>query len=63
MKRAEDPRDRRSKLVSATAPGRTYEKLIAVRMAGVRRFVEGLEPAQREVLAAAVGPLVEGLEP
>ena len=62
--RAEDPRDRRSKLVAVTARGRrTYEPLIEVRLAGVRRFVEGLEPAEREDLAAAVEPIVRRLEP
>ena len=62
--RAEDPRDRRSKLVSVSARGRrTYETLIEVRLAGVRRFVEGLEPAEREGLAAAVEPIVRRLEP
>jgi hypothetical protein len=34
---------------------------VAVRAAGVRRFVEGLEPDEREALGAAVGPIVERL--
>jgi DNA-binding MarR family transcriptional regulator len=62
VKRAEDPHDRRSKLVSSTARGRaTYERLIAVRVAGVERFVATLEPEERDALAAAVNPIVERL--
>jgi DNA-binding MarR family transcriptional regulator len=62
LKRAEDPADRRSKLVSVTARGRaTYERLIAVRIAGVERFVETLEPDEREALAAAITPIAERL--
>jgi DNA-binding MarR family transcriptional regulator len=62
VKRQEDPSDRRSKLVSVTARGRaTYERVLAVRIAGVERFVESLEPDEREALGAAVGPIVERL--
>ena len=62
IRRQEDPDDRRSKLVTVTARGRaTYERLVAVRIAGVERFVEALEPYEREVLGAAVGPIVERL--
>jgi DNA-binding MarR family transcriptional regulator len=62
LKREEDPGDRRSKLLTVTARGRaTYERVVAVRAAGVRRFVEGLEPDEREALGAAVGPIVERL--
>jgi DNA-binding MarR family transcriptional regulator len=62
LKRQEDPSDRRSKLVSLTARGRaTYERVVAVRVAGVERFVEELEPDEREALGAAVGPIVERL--
>ena len=63
VKRAEDPADRRSKLVRPTARGRaTYERLIAVRVAGVERFVETLEPGEREALAAALNPIAERLD-
>ena len=56
LKRQEDPADRRSKLVSVSARGRaTYERVVAVRVAGVERFVEGLEPGEREALGAAIG--------
>ncbi len=62
LKRQEDPTDRRSKLVTVSARGRgTYERVVAVRMAGVERFVKGLEPDEREALGAAVGPIVERL--
>jgi DNA-binding MarR family transcriptional regulator len=62
VKRQEDPSDRRSKLVTVSARGRaTYERVLAVRVAGVERFVDGLEPDDREALGAALGPIVEGL--
>ena len=62
IKREEDPGDRRSKLVTVSARGRaTYERILAVRLAGVRRFVESLEPAESEALGAALRPIVERL--
>ena len=62
VKRQEDPSDRRSKLVTVSARGRaTYERVLAVRVAGVERFVESLEPDDRDALGAALGPIVEGL--
>ena len=62
VKRQEDPSDRRSKLVTLSARGRaTYERVVAVRIAGLERFVDGLEPDERERLGAAVGPIVERL--
>ena len=62
VKRQEDPADRRSKLVTLTARGRgIYERVVAVRVAGVERFVEELEPDQRDALGAALEPIVEGL--
>jgi DNA-binding MarR family transcriptional regulator len=62
VKRQEDPADRRSKLVSVSARGRaTFERVVAVRVAGVERFVEGLEPDERDALGAAIGPIVERL--
>jgi DNA-binding MarR family transcriptional regulator len=62
VKRQADPKDRRSKLVTVSARGRkTYERIVAVRMAGIERFVEGLEPDEREALGAAVAPIVERL--
>jgi DNA-binding MarR family transcriptional regulator len=63
VKREEDPRDRRCKLVTVTGRGRgTYERLTALRLAGIRTFVAGLEPAEQEGLAEAVGPVVRRLE-
>ena len=62
VKRQEDPADRRSKLVTLTARGRgIYERVVAVRVAGVERFVDELEPDQRDALGAALEPIVEGL--
>ncbi|HEX5894868.1 MAG TPA: MarR family transcriptional regulator [Thermoleophilaceae bacterium] len=62
VKRQEDPSDRRCKLVTLSARGRaTYERVVAVRIAGVERFVEGLEPDDREALGAAIAPIVERL--
>jgi MarR family transcriptional regulator, transcriptional regulator for hemolysin len=50
--REEDPRDRRCKLVSVTPRGRKlYERLMAIRLAGVRRFVDELEQDEQEALA------------
>jgi DNA-binding MarR family transcriptional regulator len=62
VKRTEDPSDRRSKLLTVTARGRgTYERLASVRAAGVRRFVEDLEPEERDALGSALHPIVERL--
>jgi DNA-binding MarR family transcriptional regulator len=63
VKREEDPRDRRCKLVTVTGRGRaTYERLTALRLAGIRTFVAGLEPAEQEALAEAVGPVVRRMD-
>jgi DNA-binding MarR family transcriptional regulator len=62
VKRAEDPSDRRAKLLTVTARGRsTYERLASVRAAGVQRFVESLEADERDALGAALHPIVERL--
>jgi DNA-binding MarR family transcriptional regulator len=62
VKRAEDPDDRRSKLLTVTARGRnTYERLASVRAAGVKRFIEELRPEERDALGAALHPVVERL--
>jgi DNA-binding MarR family transcriptional regulator len=64
VKRAEDPADRRSKLVTVTARGRsTFQRLLEIRAAGVKRFVEGLEPEERDALGSALHPIVERLSP
>jgi MarR family transcriptional regulator for hemolysin len=50
--REEDPRDRRCKMLSVTPRGRRlYQRLMAVRLAGVRRFVEELDNDEKEALA------------
>jgi DNA-binding MarR family transcriptional regulator len=63
VKREEDPRDRRSKLVTLTPRGRsTSERLLALRMAGIRAFVAELEPAEQEALGKALTPVVSRLD-
>jgi DNA-binding MarR family transcriptional regulator len=62
LKRQEDPPNRRPRRVTVSARGhRTYERVVAVRMAGVERFVEDLEPDERDALGAALAPIVEKL--
>ncbi len=56
--RDEDPSDRRCKRVTLSAGGRrTFERLIALRAAGIRRFVDQLDPEDRTRLAAAMHPV------
>jgi DNA-binding MarR family transcriptional regulator len=63
VKRTEDPRDRRSKLLTLSARGRrTVERLQSLRFAGVKRFVEGLTEDERAALAAGVGPIARRLQ-
>ena len=63
VKREEDPRDRRSKLVTLTARGRsTSERLLALRLAGIRAFVAELEPAEQKALGKALSPVVSRLD-
>jgi DNA-binding MarR family transcriptional regulator len=62
--RVEDARDRRSKLVSITPRGRrSFEKLVAVRLAGVERLLAGLDADELEALAGALRPILERPEP
>ena len=62
VKRAEDPDDRRAKLLTVTARGRnTYERLASVRAAGVQRFVDSLEADERDALGNALHPIVDRL--
>jgi len=62
VKRTEDPRDRRSKLLTVSARGRrTIDHFVAIRYAGIKRFVEGLSDEERESLAAGVGPIARRL--
>jgi DNA-binding MarR family transcriptional regulator len=62
--RVEDARDRRSKLVSITPRGRrSFENLVAVRLAGVERLLAGLDADELEALAGALRPILERPEP
>jgi DNA-binding MarR family transcriptional regulator len=56
--RQEDPLDRRRKRVLVTEKGRrTFEELMALRVAGLRDFLERLAPGEREALADGLRPL------
>jgi MarR family transcriptional regulator, transcriptional regulator for hemolysin len=56
--REEDPRDRRCKMVSVTPRGRRlYERLMAIRLAGIRSFVEELDQDEQEALAHGLDAL------
>jgi len=60
VKRTEDPEDRRARCLTVTAKGaRTMEGLVALRLAGIRAFVAGLEPAEREALLPGLKMLAE----
>lgn len=64
VKREEDPRDRRSKLLTVTARGRaTCERLLALRLAGIRTFVAELEPGEQQALAHALSPVLQRTAP
>ena len=64
VKREEDPRDRRSKLLTVTARGRaTCERLLALRLAGIRTFVAELEPGEQQALADALSPVLQRTAP
>jgi DNA-binding MarR family transcriptional regulator len=62
VKRTEDPRDRRSKLLTVSARGRrTIDRFVAIRFAGIKRFVEGLPQDELSSLAAGIGPIARSL--
>jgi len=62
LRREEDPEDRRSKIVSLAPRGRAvYERVMAVRLAGLKNFVEELEPHERDALGSALHPIIERL--
>jgi DNA-binding MarR family transcriptional regulator len=59
VKRTGDPDDRRLKRLALTAKGRQVIKgLLEMRLAGLRAFVDGLEPAEREALHQGLQPLL-----
>jgi DNA-binding MarR family transcriptional regulator len=56
--REEDLLDRRSKRLALTRKGRrTHDQLYALRLAGLREFVDGLEAEERDALAAGLAPI------
>jgi DNA-binding MarR family transcriptional regulator len=60
--REEDPADRRSKRLVITKRGRRlYERVYEIRAAGVRAFVEGLDPDERDALLDGLRPIVRDL--
>jgi DNA-binding MarR family transcriptional regulator len=60
--REEDPADRRSKRVVITRGGRRlYDRIYAIRLAGVRSFVDELDPDQRDALLNGLRPIVSNL--
>jgi DNA-binding MarR family transcriptional regulator len=62
VKRTEDPRDRRSKLLTLSARGRrTIDRFVAIRLAGIKRFVEELADEERAALAAGLSPVARRL--
>jgi DNA-binding MarR family transcriptional regulator len=62
LKREEDPDDRRSKIVSLAPRGRAiYERIMAVRLAALKDFIEELEPQERDALGSAIHPIIERL--
>jgi DNA-binding MarR family transcriptional regulator len=62
VKRTEDPRDRRSKLLTLSARGRrTIDRFVAIRLAGIKRFVEELTDEERAALAAGLSPVARRL--
>jgi DNA-binding MarR family transcriptional regulator len=62
VKRTEDPRDRRSKLLTVSARGRrTIDRFVAIRFAGIKRFVEGLSGDELTSLGAGIGPIARSL--
>jgi len=58
--RLEDPDDRRVRRVAITAKGKKLvDTLLVVRQAGLEAFAEGLTPAQRRKLDAAIEALMD----
>jgi DNA-binding MarR family transcriptional regulator len=63
LDRREDPEDRRCKRLSVTASGRDLvHRLDDARRDALETFVQGLQPADRERLLAALSPILNALE-
>ncbi|WP_053202855.1 MarR family winged helix-turn-helix transcriptional regulator [Jiangella muralis] len=64
VERREDPQDRRVRLVSLSGAGRAImTEIDETRHNAVRAFARSLDPADRDRLAAALGPIVEPSAP
>ena len=63
VKRTEDPRDRRSKLLTRQRPRTAHASIASWRSGSpaIKRFVEGLTDEEREALAAGVAPIARRL--
>jgi DNA-binding MarR family transcriptional regulator len=60
--REEDPADRRSKRIVITESGRRlYDQVYEIRVAGIREFVDELDPVQRDALLDALRPIAREL--
>jgi DNA-binding MarR family transcriptional regulator len=63
LERREDEHDRRMKRLRLTAEGRAVlETVNSARLAGLEAFTTKLPADQRDALAAALAPVLEGLE-
>lgn len=63
LHRREDSQDRRMKRVRCTAAGQdALRRLDEARLAGIEQFTATLPPAQRKRLAAALRPILAGLD-
>jgi DNA-binding MarR family transcriptional regulator len=63
MDRREDPTDRRAKRVSVTDAGHELVRVLDdARRSAIEAFVQGIDPAHRDRLLAALNPILEALE-
>jgi DNA-binding MarR family transcriptional regulator len=63
LARTECAEDRRSRLLQLTPEGAALrDRVIEARVAGLVEFLEGLEPAETQALAAALSPIVQRLQ-
>jgi DNA-binding MarR family transcriptional regulator len=63
LARTECAEDRRQRLLQLTPAGAALrDRVIEARVAGLVEFVEGLEPAEQQALAAALSPIVQRLQ-